>query len=39
MPKSVFAIDSNEKVTKHKECRSCVSRMCGGDFYYIGMEW
>jgi hypothetical protein len=39
MHKSVFAVKNNEKATKHKGCKSCVTRMCDDDLYYIGMEW
>ena len=39
MPKSVFAVERIRRQQKHKECKSCVAQMCGGDLYYIGMEW
>ena len=39
MPKSMYAVESNEKQQKHRVSKSCVTRMCGSDLYYIGMEW
>ena len=39
MPKSVYAVESDEKQQKRRISQSCVTRMCGGDLCYIGMKW
>ena len=39
MPKVVYTVKSDEKQLKRRVSKSCVTRMCGSNFYYIGMEW